>query len=84
MSAVQTGLDLLRVVDMELNNQPGDHVAVVKNGSVRRVTVAQPPTSPTYPPENMLTQIAPPGYEYMYVFDLDFPHHYRVLFAGAY
>ncbi|KAF7233784.1 hypothetical protein EG68_07277 [Paragonimus skrjabini miyazakii] len=83
VSAVETGLDLLRVVDAELAQCPGHHVAIIPGGSVRRVTVRQPATSPTRGSQPQFLT-APLGCDYMYVFDLDFPQHHRVLFAGAY
>ncbi|CAL8068792.1 unnamed protein product [Calicophoron daubneyi] len=84
VSAVETGLDLLRIVDAELAHQPGEHVAIVPGGSVRRVTVLKPALSPSE--QNGIPHFgtAPPGREYMYVLDLDKPQHYRVLFVGAY
>ncbi|KAF8565437.1 hypothetical protein P879_03175 [Paragonimus westermani] len=84
VSAVETGLDLLRVVDAELAQRPGHHVAIIPGGSVRRVTVQQPATSPTRRGSQPQFVTAPLGCDYMYVFDLDFPQHHRVLFAGAY
>ncbi|CAH8480486.1 unnamed protein product [Schistosoma turkestanicum] len=55
VSPVETGLDLLRVVDMELNNRPGDHVAVVKNGCVRRLII--PKSHSNTSPEHCLVQM---------------------------
>ncbi|CAH8523562.1 unnamed protein product [Heterobilharzia americana] len=100
---VETGRDLLRVVDMELNNRPGDHVAILKNGSVRRLIIPKlySNTSPDhlvslvtdnlnrYPSNNYcyangISQVSVPDYETVYVYDLDFPHHYRVTFAASY
>ncbi|THD21409.1 2' 3'-cyclic-nucleotide 3'-phosphodiesterase [Fasciola hepatica] len=87
VSAVETGFDLLRIVDAELAYQMGDHVAIIPGGSVRRVTVRSPATSPNSPitpfPLPQFGTTAP-GYEYIYVLDLDQPQHHRVLFAGVY
>ncbi|KAA0194372.1 2' 3'-cyclic-nucleotide 3'-phosphodiesterase [Fasciolopsis buskii] len=87
VSAVETGFDLLRIVDSELAYRMGDHVAIIPGGSVRRVTVRSPAISPNspvspFPPPKFGTTA--PGYEYIYVFDLDQPQHHRVLFAGVY
>ncbi|GAA36195.2 2',3'-cyclic-nucleotide 3'-phosphodiesterase [Clonorchis sinensis] len=84
VSAVETGLDLLRIVDSELARRPGEHVAIVPGGSVRRVTVKKPSVSPSSRGQNPQFTTAPLGHEYMYVYDLDEPQHHRVLFAGAY
>ncbi|VDP88332.1 unnamed protein product [Echinostoma caproni] len=84
VSPVETGLDLLRIVDAELAYQTGDHMAIVPGGSVRRVTVRRPATSPTSPVAPPQLGTTAPGYEYMYVLDLDQPQHHRVLFAGVY
>ncbi|KAH8862055.1 2',3'-cyclic-nucleotide 3'-phosphodiesterase [Schistosoma japonicum] len=110
VSPVETGRDLLRVVDMELNNQPGDHVAIIKNGSVRRLVI--PKLSSNTSPEHCLAQVTTENSNYhlcnsndhnmnhvyadcgsqislsdheaIYVYDLDFPHQYRVTFAASY
>ncbi|KAF6775928.1 hypothetical protein AHF37_03727 [Paragonimus kellicotti] len=72
VSAVETGLDLLRVVDAELAQCPGHHIAIIPGGSVRRVTIRKPATSPTRGSQPQFLT-APLGCDYMYVFDLDFP-----------
>ncbi|CAH8539184.1 unnamed protein product [Dicrocoelium dendriticum] len=84
VSAVETGFDLLRVVDAELSHRPGQHVAIVPGGSVRCVTVQMPTPSPArlYPRARFVT--SPPDHDYVYVFDLDVPQHHRVLFAAVY
>ncbi|CAH8510158.1 unnamed protein product [Schistosoma rodhaini] len=104
VSPAETGLDLLRVVDMELNNRPGDHVAIIKNGSVRRLIIpkvhcntsperhlVQVPNKSNYHPRNnnnfyvnSISSVPPSDYETIYVYDLDFPQHYRVTFAASY
>ncbi|CAH8841195.1 unnamed protein product [Trichobilharzia szidati] len=108
VSPAETGRDLLRVVDMELNNRPGDHVAIMKNGSIRRLIIPklQLNSSPDhqftqttmvgnsnnhYPHDgnycyasNGVPQNYVPDYETIYVYDLDFPQHYRVAFAASY
>ncbi|CAH8509335.1 unnamed protein product [Schistosoma intercalatum] len=104
VSPAETGLDVLRVVDMELNNRPGDHVAIIKNGSVRRLIIpklhcntsperclVKVPNKLNYHPRNNnnfyvngISSVPLSDCETIYVYDLDFPHHYRVTFAASY
>lgn len=84
VSAVETGFDLLRVVDAELSNRPGQHVAIIPGGSVRCVTVEMPTPSPERPHQHTRFVTSPPDHDYVYVLDLDVPQHHRVLFAGVY
>lgn len=84
--AVETGLDLLRIVDKELMGHSGEFLATVKSGSVRRVSINKSKTRFVYPnPDSDVTQSPlEMELEFAYVLDLDFPQSHRVLFSGSY